>query len=145
MPLRFAVRLCGLFSQYPLSTSSGQTVDLEQVQSSISDVQSDSQSQSVSGDSMSDGGPSLSNTDITSISSVNSSTVNLDVEVQAFVFLLVKASRFQLAQIEVAKIKALDFFKGLINTYSELRSLWRYWFWVSIYSHCDFVRVSKSI
>lgn len=88
-------------------------------------------------------GSSTSGTSVTSPSSRNSVVVALDDVTKSFVLLLVlKASRYDLASIDVTDMTARDFFKTIVQEYNEKRGVWRRFFSIFVYSHCDFMKVS---
>lgn len=62
---------------------------------------------------------------------------------KAFVFLVVKASRYTLAPIEVTGKKARDFFRAIVENYYQKRG-WRRLLSIYVYSHCDFIKVGHN-
>lgn len=56
-------------------------------------------------------------------------------------FLVIKATRYTLASIDVTEKKARDFFEAIVETYNQKRG-WRRLLSIYVYSHCDFVKVS---
>ncbi|KAJ4388575.1 hypothetical protein N0V93_006033 [Gnomoniopsis smithogilvyi] len=84
-----------------------------------------------------------SGTSITSHSD-NSSVITIDDDTRAFISLLVRrSSRYVLSTIEVTKRTSRDFFQDLITHYHTERGLARRIFSIFVYSHCDFVKMTR--
>lgn len=90
---------------------------------------------------------SSGNTSMTTISSAEGSTVLSidDDELAKFVFILVLDSRYHLVTTEVSKMTSRDFFQALTAGYNTHRGVLRRLFSIFVYSHCDFVQVSKGL
>lgn len=82
---------------------------------------------------------------MTSVSGAGDSTVLSidDDELAKFVFILVLDSRYHLVTTEVSKMTSRDFFQTLTADYNTHRGVLRRLFSIFVYSHCDFVQVSK--
>lgn len=81
---------------------------------------------------------------MTSISGADSTVLSIDDdELAKFVFILVLDSRYHLVTTEVSKMTSRDFFQALTAGYNTHRGVLRRLFSIFVYSHCDFVQVSK--
>lgn len=105
---------------------------------------SSTDSSSLDGRSLSDSILS-GNTSVTTTSGIGDPTVLSidDDELAQFVFVLVLDSRYHLVTTEVSKMTSRDFFQALTAGYNTHRGVLRRIFSIFVYSHCDFVQVSK--
>ncbi|KAK7700365.1 hypothetical protein SLS64_010973 [Diaporthe eres] len=78
----------------------------------------------------------------TAATSPSSSVISFGTPPKAFVFLVVKASRYILAPIDVTEKKARDFFQAIVENYNMRRG-WRRLLSIYVYSHCDFVKIKR--
>ncbi|OTA55095.1 hypothetical protein K449DRAFT_453147 [Hypoxylon sp. EC38] len=82
--------------------------------------------------------------DATSLSdTTNDAHVTIDNINMKYVFIIIKASGSKLVQLEVANMKAVEFFRNLTAQYKQTRGFFRTWFSIYVYNHCDFVRIQK--
>lgn len=141
MPFVYASRLSHLASRFPLSNDPQERPQstLSSSSSQASDTTRGSgESSTVSGAASASGGSSLRSS--TAATSPSSSVISFGAPPKAFVFLVVKASRYTLAPIEVTGKKARDFFRAIVENYNQKRG-WRRLLSIYVYSHRDFVKV----
>lgn len=141
----YASKLSHLASQFPLSNEPPERPpsSLSSVSSQATKATSGSESQSTASDSSSVAGSSTLRSS-TAATSPSSSVISFGTPPKAFVFLVVKASRYILAPIDVTEKKARDFFQAIVENYNMKRGWWRRLLSIYVYSHCDFVKVSHN-
>lgn len=138
----YASKLSHLASQFPLHNEPPERPpsSLSNSSSQATGTTSGSEAQSKSsGASSAVSSSSLRSS--TAATSPSSSVISFGTPPKAFVFLVVKASRYILAPIDVTEKKARDFFQAIVENYNMKRG-WRRLLSIHVYSHCDFVKVS---
>lgn len=139
----YASKLGHLASQFPLSNEPPERPpsSLSSASSQATKGTSGSESQlATSGSSSAAGSSSLRSS--TTATSPSSSVISFGAPPKAFVFLVVKATRYTLSSIDVTEKKARGFFQAIVETYNQKRG-WRRLLSIYVYSHCDFVKVSS--
>lgn len=142
VPTVYASKLSHLLSQFPLSNEPPErpSSSLSRASSQDTTTTSGSESQTTSKCSSVTGSSSLRSS--TAATTPNSSVISLGDPPKSFVFLVVKASRYTLAPIDVTEKKARDFFQAIVEKYNQKRGWSRRLLSIYVYSHCDFVKVS---
>lgn len=138
----YASKLSHLASQFPLHNEPPERPPSSLSNSSSQATGTTSGSEALSkssGASSAVGSSSLRSS--TAATSPSSSVISFGTPPKAFVFLVVKASRYILAPIDVTEKKARDFFQAIVENYNMKRG-WRRLLSIHVYSHCDFVKVS---
>ncbi|KAG6358064.1 hypothetical protein INS49_013948 [Diaporthe citri] len=143
VPFVYASKLSHLASQFPLSNEPPERPpsSLSSDSSQATKATSGSESQSTSSGSSSAAGSSSLRSS-TAATSPSSSVISFGTPPKAFVFLVVKASRYILAPIDVTEKKARDFFQAIVENYNVKRG-WRRLLSIYVYSHCDFVKIKR--
>ncbi|KAH9893104.1 hypothetical protein F4778DRAFT_749708 [Xylariomycetidae sp. FL2044] len=146
MPVHLAHYLKQCVAQYNNTTASSSSSSTSNIEMpAISSSSYPGQRYPSSGDSSN----GRSSTDITDYDTyphpadMKNASIALDCQSERYVFLLVKSSLSYLVNMDVSKMRAMDFFKDLITQYAEKRGMLRYWFSIYVYNHCDFVRIQK--
>lgn len=145
VPFVYASKLSHLASQFPLSNEPPDRPpsSLSNSSSQATESSSGSRAQSTGSSTLSAAGSSSLRSG-TAATSQSSSVICLGTPPKAFVFLVVKASRYTLAPIDVTEKKARDFFQAIVEKYNQKRGWWRRLLSIYVYSHCDFVKVSAN-
>lgn len=145
VPTVYASKLSHLLSQFPLSNEppARPSSSLSRASSQDTTITSGSESQTTSKCSSSVTGSSGLRSS-TAATTPNSSVISLGDPPKLFVFLVVKASRYTLAPIDVTEKKARDFFQAIVEKYNQKRGWSRRLLSIYVYSHCDFVKVSHN-
>jgi hypothetical protein len=143
VPFVYASKLSHLPSQYPLSNefSGRPPSSLSRASSQATRATSGSESQSKSSNSASAAGSSSLQSS-TASTSPSSSVISFGTPAKAFVFLVVEASRYTLAPIDVTEKKARDCFQAIVENYNLKRGWWRRVLSIYVYSHSEFVKAS---
>lgn len=144
VPFVYASNLRHLASQFPLSNEPPERPpsSLSNSSSQTTETSSGSGAQSTSSSTLSAAGGSSQRSG-TAATSQSSSVISFGTPRKAFVFLVVKASQYTLAPIDVTEKKAREFFQAIVENYNQKRG-WRRLLSIYVYSHCDFVKVSAS-
>lgn len=142
MPLVYASKLRHLASQFPLSNVLPDLPPAPLGSRSYVDTETTSGSEAQAADlgAASGAGSSILR-NATAATSPSSSVIPLSTPPKAFVYMVVKASRYTLAQIDVTEKNARGFFQAIVENYNQKRG-WRQLLSIYVYSHCDFVKVN---
>lgn len=142
VPFVFASKLSHLASQFPLSNEPPDrpSSSLSNSSSQATESSSGSRAQSTGSSTLTAAGSSSLRSG-TAATSQSSSVISFGTPPKAFVFLVVKASRYTLVPIDVTEKKARDFFQAIVENYNRRRG-WRRLLSIYVYSHRDFVKVS---
>lgn len=144
VPFVYASKLSHLASQFPLSNEPPDRPpsSLSNSSSQATESSSGSGAQSTGSSALTAAGSSSLRSG-TAATSQSSSVISFGTQPKAFVFLVVKTSRYTLAPIYVTEKKARDFFQAIVEHYNQKRG-WRRLLSIYVYSHCDFVKVSAN-
>lgn len=143
VPTVYASKLSHLLSQFPLGNEPPERPPSSLSRASSQDTKATGRSESQTTHTCSSSDTGSSNLrSSTAATTPSSSVISLGDPPKSFVFLLVKASRYTLAPIDVTEKKARDFFQAIVEAYNQKRGWSRRLLSIYVYSHCDFVKVS---
>lgn len=144
MPFVYASKLSHLAAQFPVGNGPPERPPSSLSNSSSQATGTISSSSGSEAHSTFSGSPATGSSSLrpsTAATSPSSSVISFGTPRKSFVFLVVKASRYILAPIDVTEKKARDFFEAIVENYNQRRG-WRRLLSIYVYSHCDFVKVS---